>query len=103
MELINLADQIADFADSAALVMEMDLVITVDTAMAHLVGALGRPVWVLLPFVPDFRWMLEREDTALYPSMRLFRQKRRGEWDEVIQRVRDALRDLVAATARRRQ
>ncbi len=98
MRILNWTADIGDFADSAALVMELDLIITVDTAMAHMAGALGKPVWVLLPFVPDFRWMLDREDSPLYPSMRLFRQKTRGDWDEVIQRVRVAL-DAWAAAA----
>jgi hypothetical protein len=98
MRLIDLTPRIADFADSAALVLEMDLIITTDTAMAHMAGALGKPVWVLLSLVPDFRWMLDREDSPLYPSMRLFRQKKRGDWDEVIQRIRVAL-DAWAAAA----
>ncbi len=79
--------EIADFSDPAALIAELDLVITVDTATAHLAGALGRPVWVLLPFVPDWRWGVAREDSPWYPSMRLFRQFEPGEWDDVVQRV----------------
>ena len=63
-----------DFADSAAMIGELDLVITVDTAIAHLAGALGRPVWVLLPPNADFRWLLDREDSPWYPTMRLFRR-----------------------------
>jgi Flp pilus assembly protein TadD len=97
MQIVDLTGYISDWADSAALAMEMDLIITVDTAMAHLAGALGKPVWVLLPFVPDFRWMLDREDSPLYPSMRLFRQKTRGDWDEPIGRVAMELSRLVAA------
>jgi hypothetical protein len=84
---------IGNFADSAALVAELDLIITVDTATAHLAGALGRPVWVLLPLVPDWRWGLEREDTPWYPTMRLFRQSSRGNWEEVLERVATALRE----------
>jgi hypothetical protein len=63
----------------------------VDTAIAHLAGALGVPVWVALPKVPDWRWLLHREDSPWYPSMRLFRQAERGQWDEVFQRIKDAL------------
>ena len=83
--------QIQDFADAAAAMERLDLVITVDTAPAHLAGALGRPVWVLLPHVPDWRWMLEREDSPWYPTMRLFRQPSPGNWAEVVERVKDAL------------
>ena len=97
MDIVDLTGRITDWADSAALAMEMDLIITVDTAMAHLAGALGKPVWVLLPFVPDFRWMLDREDSPLYPSMRLFRQKTRGDWEEPIGRVALELSRLVTA------
>lgn len=82
---------IADFADTAALIAELDLVITVDTAVAHLAGALGAPVWTLLPFVSDWRWGLGRDDTVWYPTMRLFRQRTPGDWREVIERVAAAL------------
>jgi ADP-heptose:LPS heptosyltransferase len=68
-------------------------VITVDTSVAHLAGALGCPVWLLLPFRPDFRWLLKREDSPWYPSMRLLRQPARGDWEPVLARARD---DLVA-------
>jgi tetratricopeptide (TPR) repeat protein len=90
---------IEDFADTAALVSQLDLVIAVDTAVAHLAGALGKPVWVLLPFAPDWRWMLGREDSPWYPSMRLFRQQRALEWEPVISRVRKELQTLVEARA----
>ena len=72
--VLDLADRLEDFADTAAVLVNLDLVITVDTAVAHLAGALGIPVWVALPLVPDWRWLLEREDSPWYPSMRLFRQ-----------------------------
>ncbi len=85
--MLDLTSQIADFADSAALIAELDLVITVDTATAHLAGALGKPVWLLLPFVPDWRWGLEGERTPWYPTVRLFRQSQPEDWDSVIQRV----------------
>lgn len=90
----DLAPWIDDMADTAALVMHLDLVIAVDTAVAHLAGALGRPVWVLLPLAPDWRWMLRREDSPWYPTMRLFRQERLGDWEGVIKRVCGALAEF---------
>jgi ADP-heptose:LPS heptosyltransferase len=83
--------RLGDFADTAALILEMDLVITIDTAVAHLAGALAVPVWIMLPFNPDWRWLIGREDTPWYPTARLFRQTRRGAWDSVVQRVAEAL------------
>jgi len=71
------------------------LVITVDTAIAHLAGALAKPVWTLLPLAPDWRWMLEREDTPWYPTMRLFRQTRRSEWGPVMLRAAEELNILT--------
>ncbi len=85
---------IEDFADTAAIVEALDLVVTVDTSVAHLAGSLGKPVWVLLPFSPDWRWLLDREDSPWYPSARLFRQGRPGEWAAVIERAAAALADL---------
>jgi hypothetical protein len=87
MTLINMTGDIYDFADTAALIAELDLIISVDTAVAHLAGAMGKPVWLLLPMIPDFRWLLERTDTPWYPTMRLFRQKIDGDWNEPISRV----------------
>lgn len=89
--LATVHEGIDDFADTAALVEAMDLVIAVDTAVAHLTGALARPVWMLLPFNPDWRWMLAREDSPWYPTARLFRQTARDDWDGVLQRVGEAL------------
>lgn len=80
-----------DFADTAALIAHMDLVISIDTSVAHLAGALGVPVWIMLPFSPDWRWLREREDSPWYPTARLFRQTRHGDWDDVVRRVADAL------------
>ena len=71
----------------------MDLVISVDTAIAHLAGAMGKPVWILLSFVPDWRWMLDREDTPWYPTARLYRQPAIGDWSRVIETVVEALGD----------
>src|SRR5439155_11814305 len=81
-----------DVEDTAAILMNLDLLISVDTMPAHLAGALGRPVWTLLPFAADFRWLLERHDSPWYPTMRLFRQSRPGDWDAVIGAVAYALR-----------
>jgi hypothetical protein len=83
------------FMDTAAIIMNLDLVITSDTAIAHLAGALGKPVWVLLPYVPDWRWMLERSDSPWYPTMRLFRQRSPGEWSDVFKLVREELELLL--------
>jgi len=93
--IVDLAPAIDDFADTAALVAGLDLVTTVDTACAHLAGALGKPCWVLLPaWMPDWRWLADRADTPWYPRvMRLFRQRRDGAWDEVIAAVARALAD----------
>lgn len=92
--LLDLTASIADFADTAALIAELDRVIAVDTAVAHLAGALGRPVWTLLPFVADWRWGRNTEDTPWYPTMRLFRQPAPGDWATVIHRVGEALGKL---------
>lgn len=76
--------QLKDFADTAALIAQMDLVISVDTSVAHLAGALGKPLWLLLPFVPDYRWLLDRTDTPWYPQAHLWRQPAVGDWNSVI-------------------
>jgi tetratricopeptide (TPR) repeat protein/glycosyltransferase involved in cell wall biosynthesis len=101
MALINLGPQLADFADTAAVIQQLDLVITVDTAVAHLAGALGRPVWVLLGSPPDWRWLWRGEDSPWYPTARLFRQERFGNWEGVIARVAAALGDLAVEQAQR--
>jgi len=88
----HVGDELADFVDTAAVLSLADLVITVDTAVAHLAGALRRPVWILLQHCPDFRWLLGRDDTPWYPSARLFRQRQFGEWDAVIAETSEALR-----------
>jgi hypothetical protein len=93
--VIDWTSEFTDFADTAALIDNLDLVVTVDTAMAHLAGAMGKRVWVLLPFMPDWRWLLNRDDTPWYPTMRLFRQNRAGDWETPIQRVALAMADLA--------
>src|SRR5712691_11237540 len=98
---IHLGDQLADFADTAAAISCLDLVISADTAVAHLAGATGTPVWILVPFAPDFRWMLDRNDSPWYPTARLFRQPRIGDWDSVLGRLRQELSGWVEVAGRR--
>lgn len=90
--ITNLEEEAGDVVDTAAILMNLDLVIAVDTMVAHLAGALARPVWTLLPYMPDFRWMLGRADSPWYPTMRLFRQPRPGDWAAVVEQVREELR-----------
>jgi hypothetical protein len=87
MRLVDLCALQKDFADTAAAISRLDLVISVDTSVAHVAGAMGKPVWTLLPYLSDWRWMVDREDTPWYPTMRLFRQTRQGEWGAVFERV----------------
>jgi tetratricopeptide (TPR) repeat protein len=94
-DICHFGDALKDFVDTAALISQLDLVISVDTSVAHLAGALGKPVWILLPFVPDWRWMRERDDSPWYPSTRLFRQDATKDWALVIARVHGALCELV--------
>ena len=95
LSVLNIGDEVVDFEETAAVVANMDLVITVDTAMAHLAGAMDIPDWVLLPYPAEWRWMRNREDSPWYPAMRLFRQEQAGEWEPVFNRVRDELQELV--------
>ncbi|MBI5430670.1 MAG: tetratricopeptide repeat protein [Nitrosomonadales bacterium] len=90
-----LGQHLRDMGVTASVIAELDLVITVDTAVAHLAGALGKPTWLLLPYAPDWRWMLGRDDTPWYPSMRLFRQPAPGDWDSVFAAVGEALDVLL--------
>ena len=92
--LIDLGSEFRDFADTAAVIALLDIVVSVDTAVAHLAGALGKPVVILLPYAADFRWMRGREDSPWYPTAKLFRQPAFGDWDSVIVRVREELRQL---------
>jgi tetratricopeptide (TPR) repeat protein len=98
MSLVDHTDEIRDFADTASFVENLDLIISVDTAVAHLAGALGKPVWTLLPFSPEWRWLLDREDSPWYPTMRLFRQSSHGDWRSVIDRVTCKIRDTFSGT-----
>jgi len=90
---------LTDFTQTAGLIMQMDLVITVDTAVAHLAAALGKPVWLLLPQQAHFRWLQQREDSPWYPGMRLFRQNATEPWEHVIDQVHQAITDLLAKRA----
>ncbi|VVE69463.1 glycosyltransferase [Pandoraea captiosa] len=100
MTMVSLSDEIRDFEDTAAILHLADLLVSVDSSPVHLAGALGRPVWVLLPFVPDWRWLLERDDSPWYPGMRLFRQPARSQWTPVIERVASELTTFVTQGAR---
>ena len=93
--LIHYGDDLQDFADTAALIECLDLVICVDTSVAHLAGALGKPVWILLPFIPDWRWLLERRDSPWYPSATLYRQPAIGDWHSVIDAIYENLHRLL--------
>src|SRR5439155_7192460 len=86
----------SDFSDTAGVVAALDLVVTVDTSVAHLAGALGRPVWILLPFVLDWRWLVDREDSPWYPTARLFRQSHPVDWGEVFERIAVELAQVLA-------
>ena len=96
--LIDLGPRLEDFADTAAALSSMDLMVCVDTSVAHLAAALGKPVWLMLPRPADFRWLEGREDSPWYPTMRLFRQTARDDWDDVVERVKAALREWARQT-----
>ena len=95
-DLVDLTEHLTDFSDTAALMSCLDLVISVDTSVVHLAGALGVPVWTMLPFNPDWRWLLNRDDSPWYRSMRLFRQNASRDWSDVIAQVRTELHKVVA-------
>jgi ADP-heptose:LPS heptosyltransferase len=95
--IVDLTAHLSDFAETAALIACLDLVITVDTSVAHLAGALGCPTWILLPYVPDWRWLLDRNDSPWYPTVRLFRQSETRDYAPVLDRVRSELLSLIAA------
>jgi ADP-heptose:LPS heptosyltransferase len=91
LAISDFTSELHDFADTAAVIENLDLVITVDTSVAHLAGAMGKPVWVILPVNPDWRWMYERTDSPWYPTMRLFRQTRPDDWASIMQRIARSL------------
>ncbi len=95
MDLVDLTDRIGDFADTAALISHLDLIVTVDTAVGHLGGAMAKPTFVLIPFMPDFRWTMNGQDTPWYTTLRLFRQSTRGDWPGVMSRINAALDEML--------
>ena len=96
-DIVDLTAHLTDFVETAALIHCLDLVITVDTSVAHLAAALGRPTWILLPYTPDYRWLLDRDDSPWYPTARLFRQSETREYASVLDRMATELQSLIAA------
>jgi len=99
--VLDLSAELTDFAETAGAILNLDLVIAVDTAVVHLAGALGKPAWVMLPFSPDWRWLIDRDDSPWYPTLRLYRQRAPGDWDDVIRRVAADLERLVSERSRK--
>jgi ADP-heptose:LPS heptosyltransferase len=99
LRIVDLQNEQSDFADTAAIVANLDLVISIDTSVAHLAGAMGKPVWILLCKSSDWRWLLDREDSPWYPTARLFRQSSLGNWQDVLAQVETGLRELVTSNA----
>ncbi|WP_181321685.1 tetratricopeptide repeat protein [Trinickia symbiotica] len=95
----HFGDELGSFVDTAGLVQCLDCIVTVDTSVAHLAGALGKPLWMMLPYLPDWRWLLDREDNPWYPSARLFRQAHAGDWKDVFDRIKTALRSVANSAA----
>ena len=95
-QVVDLAPELKNYAETAAAMANLDLVLAVDTSVVHLAGALGRPCWVMLPFSPDWRWLLDRADSPWYPTLRLFRQASPGDWEGVVEHVAGALATLAA-------
>lgn len=95
--VLDLSEEIHDFSDTAAIIDNLDLVISVDTSTAHLAGAIGKQVWNLLPFSADWRWLLNRNDSPWYPTMKLFRQKKTGDWESVFENIRYELLKIMEA------
>jgi hypothetical protein len=91
MNVLRVGERLQDFAETAAVISQLDLVITVDTAVAHLAGALAKPVWIMLPFSADWRWFLDRTDSPFYPTARLFRQPAIDDWDGLVLSLIQAL------------
>ena len=90
--IIDATSEINDYADTAAIIGQLDLIISVDTSVAHLAGPMGKPVWVLLPFAPDYRWLLDRGDSPWYPTMQLYRQRSPGNWSDIFDEIERLLR-----------
>jgi hypothetical protein len=103
VSVLDINQQLQDFSDTAAVVTNLDVVVTVDTAMAHLAGAMGKQAFLLVPFIPDWRWGARRLDSPWYPSMRLFRQSKPNEWPAVVSRVHKALFDLCCQYGKKKQ
>jgi hypothetical protein len=101
-DVLSIGQQFTDFADTAAALAELDLVIAVDTAVAHLAGAMGKPLFLLLPFAADFRWLRARADSPWYPTARLFRQPQFADWSAVIEAVRRALMESISFSPAKR-
>jgi hypothetical protein len=101
--VVDIGSLCRDFADTAWCIQHLDLLICVDTSVAHLAGALAKPVWILLPFVPDWRWFQEREDTPWYPTARLFRQPKLEDWATVMEKVRTELLSTIAMRLKRKE
>src|SRR5262249_52809506 len=102
-DILDLGSELGTYEDTAAVIEQLDLVISVDTSVAHLAGALGKPVWIMLPYVPDWRWLVGRDDSPWYPTARLFRQTEARAYESVVNRMKtelDALVPALAATAR---
>jgi len=95
VHIADLSSLLTDFAETAAAVRELDLVISVDTSVAHLAGALARPTWLLLPYRSEWRWLIEREDSPWYPTARLFRQRKDGDWPGVAREVAESLAQMA--------
>jgi hypothetical protein len=98
-QIVHPGAELADFADTAAIISLLDLVVTVDTSVAHLAAAMGKPAWIMLPFRPDWRWLLDREDSPWYSTVRLFRQPLAADWDSVVARVAAELQALPMVVA----
>jgi hypothetical protein len=93
--ITDIGGELQDFGETAAVISSLDLIITIDTAVAHLAGALGVPVWVMLKYSPDWRWLLNRDDSPWYASARLFRQPAAGDWESVAMAVKNALENFI--------
>jgi ADP-heptose:LPS heptosyltransferase len=95
---IDLAPDLNDFADTAAAIEQLDLIVSVDTSVAHLAGAMAKPTWILLPKVPEWRWFMEGDASPWYPHVRLFRQAEAGDWNGVVKKVAEALESMAGGT-----